>query len=38
VLNIGFGATSGLKMDNDAVRFHAPASGGVSRENLMRST
>ncbi|WP_426116316.1 ClpXP protease specificity-enhancing factor [Massilia sp. PWRC2] len=31
VLNISFGATSGLKMDNDAVRFHARF-GGVSRE------
>jgi hypothetical protein len=33
VLNISFGATSGLKMDNDAIRFHARF-GGVSRENL----
>jgi stringent starvation protein B len=31
VLNISFGATSGLKMDNDAVRFNARF-GGVSRE------
>lgn len=31
VLNISFGATSGLKMDNDCVRFHARF-GGVSRE------
>src|SRR5450830_910473 len=31
VLNISFGATSGLKMDNDAIRFHARF-GGVSRE------
>ena len=31
VLNISFGATSGLKMDNDSVRFHARF-GGVSRE------
>ena len=31
VLNISFGATSGLKMDNDAVAFHARF-GGVSRE------
>ncbi|MDM5175964.1 ClpXP protease specificity-enhancing factor [Massilia sp. DJPM01] len=31
VLNISFGATSGLKMDNDAVQFHARF-GGVSRE------
>ncbi|MDP3669097.1 MAG: ClpXP protease specificity-enhancing factor [Telluria sp.] len=31
VLNISFGATSGLKMDNEAVRFHARF-GGVSRE------
>ncbi|WP_065310246.1 ClpXP protease specificity-enhancing factor [Janthinobacterium psychrotolerans] len=31
VLNISFGATSGLKMDNDAVRFHARF-GGISRE------
>jgi stringent starvation protein B len=31
VLNISFGATSGLKIDNDAVRFHARF-GGVSRE------
>ena len=31
VLNISFGATSGLKMDNDAVYFHARF-GGVSRE------
>jgi stringent starvation protein B len=31
VLNISFGATSGLKMDNDAVSFHARF-GGVSRE------
>jgi stringent starvation protein B len=31
VLNISFGATNGLKMDNDAVRFHARF-GGVSRE------
>ncbi len=31
VLNISFGATSGLKMDNDAVHFHARF-GGVSRE------
>ncbi len=31
VLNISFGATNGLKMDNDAVHFHARF-GGVSRE------
>ncbi|NDI84674.1 ClpXP protease specificity-enhancing factor [Undibacterium crateris] len=31
VLNISFGATSGLKMDNDAVSFKARF-GGVSRE------
>ena len=31
VLNISFGATSGLKMDNDAISFHARF-GGVSRE------
>ena len=31
VLNISFGATSGLKMDNEAVHFHARF-GGVSRE------
>src|SRR3954470_3691570 len=31
VLNISFGATSGLKMDNDAVHFHARFA-GVSRE------
>lgn len=31
VLNISFGATSGLKMDNDAIHFHARF-GGVSRE------
>lgn len=31
VLNISFGATSGLKMDNDAVAFNARF-GGVSRE------
>jgi stringent starvation protein B len=31
VLNISFGATSGLKMDNEAIRFHARF-GGVSRE------
>jgi stringent starvation protein B len=31
VLNISFGATSGLKIDNDAVHFHARF-GGVSRE------
>ena len=31
VLNISFGATSGLKMDNDAIAFHARF-GGVSRE------
>ncbi len=31
VLNISFGATHGLKMDNDAVQFHARF-GGVSRE------
>jgi stringent starvation protein B len=31
VLNISYGATSGLKMDNDSVRFHARF-GGVSRE------
>jgi stringent starvation protein B len=31
VLNISFGATSGLKMDNDSVRFHARF-GGISRE------
>lgn len=31
VLNISFGATSGLKMDNDAISFKARF-GGVSRE------
>lgn len=31
VLNISFGATSGLKMDNDAIQFRARF-GGVSRE------
>ena len=31
VLNISFGATSGLKMDNDLIRFNARF-GGVSRE------
>lgn len=31
VLNISFGATSGLTMDHDSVRFHARF-GGVSRE------
>ncbi|MES2151470.1 MAG: ClpXP protease specificity-enhancing factor [Pseudomonadota bacterium] len=31
VLNISFGATSGLKMDNDAIQFHARF-GGVSRQ------
>ncbi len=31
VLNISYGATSGLKMDNDAIYFHARF-GGVSRE------
>lgn len=31
VLNISFGATSGLKMDNDSVRFNARF-GGISRE------
>jgi len=31
VLNISFGATSGLKMDNDSIRFNARF-GGVSRE------
>lgn len=31
VLNISFGATSGLKMDNDSIRFSARF-GGVSRE------
>ncbi len=31
VLNISFGATSGLKMENDAIHFHARF-GGVSRE------
>jgi len=31
VLNISFGATQGLKMDNDAVHFHA-CFGGISRE------
>jgi stringent starvation protein B len=31
VLNISFGATSGLKIDNEAVHFHARF-GGVSRE------
>jgi stringent starvation protein B len=31
VLNISFGATSGLKMDNDVIRFSARF-GGVSRE------
>ena len=31
VLNISFGATSALKMDNDSIRFHARF-GGVSRE------
>jgi stringent starvation protein B len=31
VLNISYGATSGLKMDNDSIRFHARF-GGISRE------
>lgn len=31
VLNISFGATAGLKMENDAIRFNARF-GGVSRE------
>ena len=31
VLNISFGATSGLKMDNEAIHFHARF-GGISRE------
>ncbi|GGX90770.1 ClpXP protease specificity-enhancing factor [Massilia dura] len=31
VLNISYGATSGLKMDNDSIRFNARF-GGVSRE------
>jgi stringent starvation protein B len=31
VLNISFGATSGLKMENEAIHFHARF-GGVSRE------
>jgi stringent starvation protein B len=31
VLNISFGATSGLKMDNDSIRFNARF-GGISRE------
>ena len=31
VLNISFGATSGLKMDNEAIHFHARFN-GVSRE------
>jgi stringent starvation protein B len=31
VLNISFGATSGLKMDNDAIHFNARF-GGISRE------
>ncbi len=31
VLNISYGATSGLKMENDSIRFHARF-GGVSRE------
>jgi stringent starvation protein B len=31
VLNISFGATSGLKMDNDSIRFNARF-GGVARE------
>ncbi|GAC1434211.1 MAG: hypothetical protein NVSMB6_31550 [Burkholderiaceae bacterium] len=31
VLNISFGATSGLKMDNDLIRFNARF-GGISRE------
>ena len=35
VLNISFGATSGLKMDNDSIRFHARF-GGVSREIFIR--
>lgn len=34
VLNISFTATSGLKMDNDFVNFHARF-GGVSREILV---
>ncbi len=34
VLNISFGATSGLKMDNDFIQFHARF-GGVSREILV---
>ena len=31
VLNVSFGATSGLKMDNDAIQFNARF-GGVSRQ------
>jgi stringent starvation protein B len=34
VLNISFSATSGLKMDNDVIHFHARF-GGVSREILV---
>ncbi len=34
VLNISFTATSGLKMENDAIHFHARF-GGVSREILI---
>ncbi len=34
VLNISFGATSGLKMDNDFIQFHARFN-GVSREILV---
>ena len=34
VLNISFGATSGLKMDNDQIRFNARF-GGVSREIMV---
>jgi stringent starvation protein B len=33
VLNISFGATSGLKMDNEAVTFKARF-GGVSRDYM----
>lgn len=34
VLNISFGATSALKMDNDSVRFNARF-GGISREIMV---
>jgi len=37
VLNISYGATSGLKMDNDSIRFHARF-GGVSREIFVEAS